>query len=250
MYVRLAFAVAAHLEPEVLVVDEVLAVGDAEFQKKCLGKMKDVAGQGRTVLFVSHNMNAINRLCENSILLENGMLKMQGKSPEVVSHYLTSFLPENLKNEVIFEPSEKDFQILEAKVLTQDQQPIERIINTESDIYITLKYHFKKKINKLHLTIYFKNSNGEIVYFIDRAENTKEFACVEPGIYSSIIQVPNPLLKPGQYSITLGCSDNQSNENDHKFDVLNIEITSELTFRNNQPGLIYKPVIWDLNRES
>src|SRR5450631_3639824 len=80
MYVRLAFAVAAHLEPEILIVDEVLAVGDAEFQKKCLGKMKDVAGQGRTVLFVSHNMNAIRQLCSSAILLAGGKLRMMDKT--------------------------------------------------------------------------------------------------------------------------------------------------------------------------
>jgi lipopolysaccharide transport system ATP-binding protein len=88
MYVRLAFAVAAHLEPEILIVDEVLAVGDAEFQKKCLGKMKDVSGQGRTVLFVSHNMAAINTLCTQAILLKNGKVTHSGKTDDVVSEYL------------------------------------------------------------------------------------------------------------------------------------------------------------------
>jgi ABC-type polysaccharide/polyol phosphate transport system ATPase subunit len=90
MYVRLAFAVAAHLEPEVLVVDEVLAVGDLTFQKKCLGKMEDVAKGGRTVLFVSHNMNAVQRLCSSSIMLERGRLVMQGSTPDVVTRYLSS----------------------------------------------------------------------------------------------------------------------------------------------------------------
>ncbi|MCE2711648.1 MAG: ATP-binding cassette domain-containing protein [Cryomorphaceae bacterium] len=88
MYVRLAFAVAAHLEPEILIVDEVLAVGDAEFQKKCLGKMKDVSVEGRTVLFVSHNMAAINQLCENSVLLERGLIKSVGKTSNIVNSYL------------------------------------------------------------------------------------------------------------------------------------------------------------------
>jgi lipopolysaccharide transport system ATP-binding protein len=90
MYVRLAFAVAAHLEPEVLVVDEVLAVGDLTFQKKCLGKMEDVAKGGRTVLFVSHNMNAVQRLCSSSIMLERGHLVAQGSTPDVVTRYLSS----------------------------------------------------------------------------------------------------------------------------------------------------------------
>ncbi len=90
MYVRLAFAVAAHLEPEILLVDEVLAVGDAAFQRKCLGKMDDVAREGRTILFVSHNMNAIQRLCPKSILLESGQLLMNGPTPEIVKAYLSS----------------------------------------------------------------------------------------------------------------------------------------------------------------
>ena len=90
MYVRLAFAVAAHLEPEILVVDEILAVGDAEFQKKCLGKMQDVAGHGRTVLFVSHNMAAVESLCDQTILLADGQIRASGKHGEVVQLYLSS----------------------------------------------------------------------------------------------------------------------------------------------------------------
>lgn len=87
MYVRLAFAVAAHLEPEILIIDEVLAVGDAEFQKKCLGKMKDVAGEGRTVLFVSHNMGAVKNLCHRAILLKNGQLNFMGGVEDVIKNY-------------------------------------------------------------------------------------------------------------------------------------------------------------------
>jgi lipopolysaccharide transport system ATP-binding protein len=88
MYVRLAFSVAAHLEPEILIVDEVLAVGDAEFQKKCLGKMKDVAGQGRTVLFVSHNLVAVKSLCQRGILMERGGITFNGTADEAVEHYM------------------------------------------------------------------------------------------------------------------------------------------------------------------
>ena len=91
MYVRLAFAVAAHLEPEILIIDEVLAVGDTSFQKKCLGKMDDISkGQGRTVLFVSHNMGMVTRLCSHSILLEKGRMTMMDSTETVVSHYLSN----------------------------------------------------------------------------------------------------------------------------------------------------------------
>ncbi len=94
MYLRLAFAVAAHLEPEILIVDEVLAVGDAAFQKKCLGKMGDVARQGRTVLFVSHNMDAIQRLCTRCVLLEHGRIAAEGPTARVVAQYLSRDLGE------------------------------------------------------------------------------------------------------------------------------------------------------------
>src|SRR5213076_1475453 len=90
MYVRLAFAVAAHLDPEILIVDEVLAVGDAEFQKKCLGKMGEVARGGRTVLFVSHNMGAVQNLCHRVVLLERGRVRMIGAPAEAIQSYMTS----------------------------------------------------------------------------------------------------------------------------------------------------------------
>jgi len=92
MYVRLAFAVAAHLEPEILIIDEVLAVGDSEFQKKCLGKMKEVAGGGRTVLFVSHNMGAVSDICHKAILIEKGEVTKSGEANEVIAHYVNQTL--------------------------------------------------------------------------------------------------------------------------------------------------------------
>jgi lipopolysaccharide transport system ATP-binding protein len=99
MYVRLAFAVAAHLEPEILIVDEVLAVGDAEFQKKCLGKMQDVSKGGRTVLFVSHNMNAVQKLCQRAIVLQAGKIKQIGNVEESITHYMHST---EMTNRVVF----------------------------------------------------------------------------------------------------------------------------------------------------
>src|SRR6201988_1901598 len=92
MYVRLAFAVAAHLEPEILIIDEVLAVGDAQFQKKCLDKMRDVSQHGRTVLFVSHNMPAVARLCQRAILLDQGRIIADGPAHKIVGMYLRSDL--------------------------------------------------------------------------------------------------------------------------------------------------------------
>ena len=113
MYVRLAFAVAAHLEPEILIVDEVLAVGDAEFQKKCLGKMRDVAGDGRTVLFVSHNMSAVRTLCERGILLNEGGVELDSDVQSVTSRYLSGDAPHDLK----FNAEGRHFEPLEIRVV-------------------------------------------------------------------------------------------------------------------------------------
>ena len=103
MYVRLAFAVAAHLDSEILIADEVLAVGDAEFQKKCLGKMKDVTQDGRTVLFVSHSMPAVRSLCDNAVLLQHGKVTMHGKTEDVITKYMSNDLEKNVSHR-IFNP--------------------------------------------------------------------------------------------------------------------------------------------------
>ena len=117
MYVRLAFAIAAHLEPEILLVDEVLAVGDISFQKKCLGKMEDVAKGGRTVLFVSHNMQAVGKLCNRGILLDNGKITYMGDISETINHYTKSTLPSE-EAELSFPPDpEKKVQIQRLKLV-------------------------------------------------------------------------------------------------------------------------------------
>jgi ABC-type polysaccharide/polyol phosphate transport system ATPase subunit len=139
MYVRLAFAVAAHLEPEILIVDEVLAVGDAEFQKKCLGKMKDVSGQGRTVLFVSHNMAAVKELCTKGLLLKNGIVTKIGTTGEVLREYLTTPInisTGNYLNDYLTRRGSGDVRFSEIKInnsdLTLDPSEETRIIFTAS----------------------------------------------------------------------------------------------------------------------
>ncbi|MCH8329768.1 MAG: ABC transporter ATP-binding protein [Bacteroidetes bacterium] len=109
MQLRLAFAVAAHLDPEILVIDEVLAVGDAAFQRKCLGKMEEVTGEGRTILFVSHNMNALRKICNKGILLENGSIEFEGSASDAVSFYLNRSIPDEAveqRAEIVFDKLE------------------------------------------------------------------------------------------------------------------------------------------------
>ena len=150
MTVRLGFAVAAFLEPEILVVDEVLAVGDAEFQKKAIGKMKDVShSQGRTVLFVSHNMASVKALCNNGVLLENGQMKMIGEINDVVEHYLQE-IKADFSRKVIIDnnlhrpnPTNRELEIIEAEIINDNEhvatdEPLEfvlRIKNNDNTIH-------------------------------------------------------------------------------------------------------------------
>ena len=133
---RLAFAVAAHLDPEILIVDEVLAVGDAEFQKKCLGKMGDVAGEGRTVLFVSHNMAAIQTLCERSILLKNGKIEVDGDSGFVTSQYLRPNQPDR-NHSLLEDLSYSDTNISVSRILINDSNQTEVVLpGSRRDLHV------------------------------------------------------------------------------------------------------------------
>jgi len=131
MRVRLAFAVAAHLEPEIMIVDEVLAVGDAGFQKKCIGKMKDVAGEGRTVLFVGHNMPALENLCQRVILLENGRMMASGPSAEIISQYLSRTM--DLSKVAFAERTDRkgagEIRVTSIETLDEEHQPAQYVVS-------------------------------------------------------------------------------------------------------------------------
>jgi lipopolysaccharide transport system ATP-binding protein len=143
MYVRLAFAVAAHLEPEILIVDEVLAVGDAEFQKRCLGRMGEVAREGRTVLFVSHNMQAVRRLCERAILLESGKLVADGDVEHVVRRYLASVDSPELGRRRWDDPSERPgddlCRLVEVRVTDETDNPATSFFSSKP-IHVTIEF--------------------------------------------------------------------------------------------------------------
>lgn len=253
MYVRLAFAVAAHLDPEILVVDEVLAVGDADFQKKCLGKMDDVSKkEGRTVLFVSHNMKSIRQLCNNGLFLENGQVKYLGDIGAVVDKYLSLYHnSDGLKGSVTFEPNKaKTHQFLEAKLVDANENIIENPIDTDQDFYLCLKYQARKKVNA-HLAFYFSNLQEDIVWYNERTDFYGNYVNLEPGTYSSKIKTPNPFLKPGRYFLTIGFMDKNQNINDLKKDILVFEISDKKVFRiGERAGNIYFPVEWNIDKIS
>ena len=196
MYVRLAFAVAAHLEPEILVVDEVLAVGDAEFQKKCLGKMKDVATGGRTVLFVSHNMGAVRNLCQQGILLEKGHLRNQGEIIKVTDSYLRSPQTEA----VTFENRRIRFESLAIyeKNSGQKSQNITFGQNYSAQLEITAKEPNVKASPLLKIF----NQNGVLVTSICGPEEGIEFHELRQK-ERYLIDLGKVTLFPGHYRVSV-----------------------------------------------
>ena len=211
MYLRLAFGVAAHLEPEILVVDEVLAVGDAEFQRKCLGKMSDVAHEGRTVLFVSHNMSAILRLTEETIVLDKGQIVMRGPTPEAVDFYMTSEMARS--GERRWEPGDdyqtnNPFHPLAIRVLDSQGRVVDRVISSE-DFSVEFEYELQEELTGLRVGMYLATSRGEQVFTsfdTDNPETYERLTERRKGHYLSRCRIPRDLLNGGVFILGVNAS--------------------------------------------
>lgn len=203
MTVRLGFAIAAHLEPEILVVDEVLAVGDAEFQKKAIGKMKDVSqGGGRTVLFVSHNMAAVKSLCKKGVLLENGMVKETGPIDDIVGHYLKGDNEiANHKYWAAPEVKKEGFELLEIGVRKQGADYADTM-RVDDDIELFVKYRVTNHYDALHLTYHFKNEQGAKIFSCSGGTRCYPIEHQE-GVYEQTMLIPANFLNWGNYFIDL-----------------------------------------------
>ncbi len=208
MYVRLAFAVAAHLEPEILVVDEVLAVGDAAFQKKCLGKMGDVAQQGRTVLFVSHNMAAINKLCHKTILLNEGRLEILDQSETVISRYLQNGITAQGERSWAYNGTafdERKFQLRVIRIKDyQEQEYPTASVDVRRSFYIEIEYDVLQAISIFRVAIKIIAADGTVVFTSsDSSSDDWEEMHRLPGRYLSRCEIPGSFLNEGAYSITI-----------------------------------------------
>lgn len=158
MYVRLAFAVAAHLEPEILIVDEVLAVGDAAFQRKCLGKMGTFAQSGRTVLFVSHNMEAVRSLCQRSVWLKDGRLYRDGKSDEIIETYFNS-----ISNDVSFSCTNPEYGLTIQKIVLKNDQGNEKSqFRPGEDLIVEISYDAQKRLEQPYVVLGVQGINGSL----------------------------------------------------------------------------------------
>ena len=211
MTVRLGFAIAAHLEPEILVVDEVLAVGDAEFQKKAIGKMQDVSrGGGRTVLFVSHNMAAIKSLCGRGVILENGNIKDIGQIDPIVSCYLRG--NSNIENYEHWEHPTivgDGFELLEIGVRKKGADYNE-VMRVDDELELMVRYRLTRYFPQLHLTFHIKNDMGEKLF-----SSSGGGSCIDyehpTGEYEQICHIPANFFNWGSFSIDLYAVRDRSN---------------------------------------
>ncbi|MDZ4672515.1 MAG: ABC transporter ATP-binding protein [Phototrophicales bacterium] len=207
MILRLGFAVAAHLEPDILIVDEVLAVGDAEFQRKCLGKMQDVAGQGRTVLFVSHNLNAVLNLCKRGLYLKNGQVVASGTSQEVIQLYMSTVASIDLDAEHITDLTTHSGRhigmksILKSINLINENGESARYFNTGDTIQVDIGYDCGEERCDF-ITVGINSSMGERVFTLSTLYTPNApFSFVGKKVIRAII--PQVDLAEGDYNLTL-----------------------------------------------
>lgn len=199
MYVRLAFAVAAHLEPEILIVDEVLAVGDAEFQKKCLAKMDDVGHSGRTVLFVSHNMHAVTRLCSRCILLHQGKVKLDGDSTQVANDYMNSGVATTAVREwpeILAAPGDDVCRLRAVSVRSKVRGVVDSINITEA-VGIELEYDVLMPCHTFLPHFALRNHDGVVLFVAVDLDPTWRGCPRPPGRYVSTGWIPGNMLVEG-----------------------------------------------------
>ncbi len=256
MYVRLAFAVAAHLEPEILIVDEVLAVGDASFQKKCLGKMKEVSGQdGRTVLFVSHNMSAVQSLCSRGILLKNGQTAFIGDTEECVRQYLTAGgqIPTESKwIDMEKAPGNDKVRIMGIRAISKrtDEHAASLFdmatpLEIEIDVRVLTPCMF-------HTTLHFLSDQGITAFTSGGLPPRDIHQQTNPGEYRLVCRIPEHLLNQGGYSIRLllvedGTRPTTILEDVVGFDVKDLSHRGVGSFHGKEPGPVCPKLAWTVS---
>ncbi|HZY11079.1 MAG TPA: Wzt carbohydrate-binding domain-containing protein, partial [Bacteroidota bacterium] len=252
MHLRLAFAVAAHLQPDILLVDEVLAVGDADFQKKCLGKMGEVAKEGRTVLFVSHNMGIINQICPQTILLNKGLLATFDSSEKVVKEYL---MHDGVhKSDIHIEPdSNKKIAFTRVWIADQNGKATSNF-DVRRPFSIHTAFLVQQRTRGVDIAVRVRNSSGVIV-FTSQLSSTVDDSEVDfhPGNYVSHVQIPAELLAPDSYSLMVAIHIPFVTILDRYDEILrfNIDETGSLMSKyRGGYGCILVRLSWDIERKN
>jgi lipopolysaccharide transport system ATP-binding protein len=245
MYVRLAFAVAAHLEPEILIVDEVLAVGDAQFQKKCLGKMEDVGRNGRTVIFVSHQTGAINQLCTKAVLLNKGSILESGEPKKVIDFYLRDLSLKVQNIGFITSESTKEMFVSKVQALNSEQEITSHFAHTDQ-IVIRITYKINKWNLGIHVGFFVSDQRGRRVFTTEN--NTLDKSTIQSGKLSVCVTIPSNFLVAGDYFFTFYISIPHVRFIDWVEDILRISIIDSgsqfLMYEGGDYGCVFANCKW------
>jgi lipopolysaccharide transport system ATP-binding protein len=255
MFVRLAFAVAAHMDLEILLVDEVLAVGDLDFQKKCMQKMGSIAQGGRTIVFVSHNLGLIHRLCGRAVLLRHGQVDRDGPATEVISAYLN----DNISHDGRWDrpsdlPAGRDVCLRRARILGQDGTA-GGVVNCDDPFRIAIDYEVLRPTPSFEVGIGLRNVEGvTVVVSLDSDTADWPDRTRAPGLYRSTCRVPAHLLAPGTYFLTFAAHVVNQQTFDMQPDALTFEVAETgciRTKRNDRRVGVIAPVFdWTIDRVS
>jgi lipopolysaccharide transport system ATP-binding protein len=254
MKLRLAFSVAAHLEPEILLIDEVLAVGDAEFQKKCLGKMDEVSKSGRTVLFVSHNLGAVKQLCTRGIFLKNGQLHFENNINKVIDEYLNLNNLENkqgIKKWNLENAPGEELKLLEVK-LSNLSGDIKTDFTTDETIVLAIKYKLITDLTNMRFNFSLLTNDDQILFFTSTHKQEPNWK--QTGNYNISIKIPSNLLNTGSYKIQLQAGCPYVKEVLKKITCLSFQATKikskSTDVEEKLPGFFAPILNWEINYEN
>jgi lipopolysaccharide transport system ATP-binding protein len=256
MYLRLAFAVAAHLEPEILLVDEVLAVGDAAFQRKCLAKMGSVATEGRTVMFVTHNLGAAGQLCERTLWIDQGRIARAGSTAEVIQAYLASMQAQ--QGEFVAradDPAHARARVALRRVSVTDAAgAVVDAVAGDAELRVRIEYAVAASIENVRVGFRLHAGDGTLVFTTTDTDPQGQGTLREPGIYTSVCAIPANLLNEGRYHITVA-ADRPMQEvlftHEHV-----VSFTVHMSggvggaVRDGRQGVIRPSLVWDICRSA
>lgn len=248
MYVRLAFAVAGHLEPEILIVDEVLAVGDMAFQKKCIGKMESISKQGRTILFVSHNLSVIKTLCPKTIVLSEGEIKYFGQTEQAIQYYLSEGINRDDKRNIIWSeddaPGENKMKLMGVKVVQSDKNRLEKFYDAQLPIRIEVKFKTFEKLRGMRLLLTLLTQDG-ITAFVSSSEKSEGYQeHLETGEYTSVCTIPGKLLNTETYILRINAEIAGVESLVDAIDVLSMTFEMPSSGKVKWPGVISPRLDW------
>lgn len=244
MYVRLAFAVAAHLEPEILLVDEVLAVGDVAFQKKCLGKMEDVAGEGRTVLLVSHNTTSIIELCDKAIWIDEGRIRGLASAERAVQAYLASDLSETEGAAAFQEPDETKEAFIKAVELRNRDGETTSQFDVSCPILIDVTFCCRRRFSSWRVFASVARYDGITVFSTTTWDGNADRQPIEPGVYRARLVIPGRFLGTTSYLVTVAFGEPPTKRHDVHHNLLRFEVTGQAFDYGRSIGLLAYPFEW------